>query len=283
MKVLSLFDGMSAGQLALHRAGIEYDKYYASEIDKHCIKVTQNNFPDTIQLGDVENWRDWDIEWNEIDLIMAGSPCQGFSHAGKRKGFDDPRSKLFWHFVDIVDHCPNAYFLLENVIMKNEFLEVISDALKAEPVFINSKLVSAQDRKRYYWANFPIGQPEDKGILWKDGFIASKRGRYLIDGKRQDGKMKTAGLTKQYVEFRYDNKSNALTTVQKDNVVVPYTLPCRILASDIEWRYLTPEECEFLQTVPQGYTSSVSKTQRYKMLGNGWTADVISHILKELK
>ena len=170
--VLSLFDGISCGQVALGRAGIEFDAYYASELDKYPIKITQANYPDTVQLGDVTKWREWDIDWSSIDLLIGGSPCQGFSFAGKQLAFDDPRSKLFFVYVDILNHIrefnPGVKFLLENVKMKKEFLAVISEHLGVEPVFINSSLVSAQNRQRYYWANWEFGLPEDKGILLKD-------------------------------------------------------------------------------------------------------------------
>ena len=151
--VLSLFDGISCGRVALERAGIEYEKYYASEIDKFPIKVAQKNFPDTIQLGDVKNWREWDIE--KIDLIIGGSPCQGFSFAGKQLNFDDPRSKLFFDFVDIVRHFKPKYFILENVVMKQEFQDIITEYMGVKPIMINSSLVSAQKRRRLYWTNIP--------------------------------------------------------------------------------------------------------------------------------
>ena len=355
MNVLSLFDGMSCGQIALERAGIKVDTYYASEVDKYAIEVTQNNYPNTVQLGDVTNWREWDIDWSKIGIIQGGSPCQGFSFAGKQLAFDDPRSVLFFEFVNILNHVkkfnPDVIFLLENVKMKKEYLDVISEQLGVEPIFINSALVSAQNRQRYYWTNIPnVNEPKDKGITWGDvrekgvnpenyyytekamqwlarhsqrkdktltvhadnekmqmleashhkkysaqrffgivdlpdnkQAIEAMRGRYLVDGKRQDGKQKTKGLTKQYIEFRYDGKTNALTTVTKDNVIVPFTLPNRVPVDEFFFRYITPLECERLQTVPDNYTDCVSNTQRYKMLGNGWTVDVIAHIYKNLK
>lgn len=173
MKVLSLFDGISAGQLALQRAGIAVDAYYASEVDKYAISVTQKNFPDTIQLGDVTKWREWDIPWREIDLVIGGSPCQGFSFAGKQLNFDDPRSALFFVFVDIchrvADDNPKMRFMLENVRMKKEYQDVISGYFGVQPIPINSSLVSAQNRYRLYWTNIPnVTQPEDKGILLRD-------------------------------------------------------------------------------------------------------------------
>jgi DNA (cytosine-5)-methyltransferase 3A len=156
MKVLSLFDGISAGQLALKQP---IDQYFASEVDKYAIQLTQRNFPNTIQLGDVNNWREWDIPWAEIDLVMGGSPCQGFSFAGKQLNFDDPRSALFFVFVDIchhvADHNPKMRFLLENVRMKKESQAVITGYMGVEPIAINSSLVSAQNRYRLYWTNIP--------------------------------------------------------------------------------------------------------------------------------
>ena len=305
MNVLSLFDGMSCCQIALNRAGIKYDKYYASEVNKYAIAVTQANYPDTVHLGDINNFTSWDVDWRSIGLVVAGSPCQGFSFAGKQLAFDDPRSKLFFAFVNILRLIqsvnPSVKFLLENVCMKKQYQQIITDHLGVEPIFINSALVSAQNRKRLYWTNITnIKEPIDKGITWGDvrernviiencdspeneQAIAAMRGRYLIDGKRQDGKQKTQGLTKQYIEFRYDGKTNALTTVAKDNVVVPFTLPNRILADEFFFRYMTPVECERLQTVPDNYTAYVSNNQRYRMLGNGFTVDVIAHILRHME
>ncbi len=173
MKVLSLFDGISAGQLALQRAGVAVDAYYASEVDKYAISVTQKNFPDTIQLGDVTKWREWDIPWGEIDLVIGGSPCQGFSFAGKQLNFNDPRSALFFVFVDIchrvADDNPKMRFMLENVRMKKEYQDVITGYFGVDPIAINSSLVSAQNRYRLYWTNIPnVTQPEDKGLLLRD-------------------------------------------------------------------------------------------------------------------
>ena len=184
MVVLSCFDGMSCGQIALERAGIKVDKYYASEIDKHAIKVTQANYPNTIQLGSITEWKNWNIE--KPDMIIGGSPCQGFSFAGKQLNFEDERSKLFFTFAEIIKHYKPKYFLLENVIMKKEYNDVISGILgeiypecvhqtelfrtgRLEPIEINSALVSAQNRRRLYWTNIQgITQPKDKGILLRD-------------------------------------------------------------------------------------------------------------------
>ena len=160
-------EAYSCGQLALQRAGIKVDKYFASEIDKHAIKVTQQNFPYTVQLGDVTKWETWELP--KIDLLIGGSPCQGFSFAGKQLNFSDPRSKLFFEYVKVLQNVKPKYFLLENVKMKQEYQGIISSYLGVEPIEINSSLVSAQNRKRLYWTNIPnVTQPEDRGILLKD-------------------------------------------------------------------------------------------------------------------
>jgi DNA (cytosine-5)-methyltransferase 3A len=173
MKVLSLFDGISAGQLALQRAGIDVETYYASEIDKYAIQVTKKNFPNTIHLGDITKWQEWDIDWSSIDLVIGGSPCQGFSFAGKQLNFEDPRSRLFFVFVDIchrvIDENPKMKFLLENVRMKKEYQDVITQYMGVSPIAINSSLVSAQNRYRLYWTNISnVNEPDDKGILLRD-------------------------------------------------------------------------------------------------------------------
>ena len=516
MKVLSLFDGMSCGRIALDQLGIPVEKYYASEIDKYAIQVAQANYPDTIHVGDICNLDSED--YKDIDLILAGSPCQGFSFAGKQLAFDDPRSALFFEFIRLLKEIKPKYFLLENVRMKKEFLQVISEQVSEcypeipfgiEPVFINSSLVSAQSRQRYYWTNIPgIKQPEDKGIVlrdilednfdsdrdksycidanysktgakphhykdkyrrqlvnkpikvgmnveevkvrkhevnisglqhllremkkesgktnkqiaeetnmpvtkvehwfrtdtsfsipsdniwlklkevlgiktdifdkevmefvYRDGVYETKQRVYSEDGKSptitasnteqyietkpkqigiatdinghdilkrvyspdgksptvntcqggnrepkvvtggafrgraydKDGKRKdrdgssVANQTTQMLELRKDNKSNAITTVNKDSLVVsPIRKKSKTVRSggrgsydrhewdsvdELHWRKLTPLECERLQTVPDNYTNHVSNTQRYKMLGNGWTVEVIKHIFKNM-
>ena len=472
VNVLSLFDGMSGTQMALYNSGIAVDKYYASEIDKYAIKITQKNFPDTIQLGDVKDIKGKDLP--EIDLVVAGSPCQGFSFAGKQLAFDDPRSALFFEFIRILREVKPKYFLLENVRMKKEFQDVISEQISSvypeytsgglfsiEPILINSALVSAQNRQRLYWTNIPnIEQPEDLGIVLRDvledSFVADRDKSYCIDAnyykggnpknyfeksRRQlvfdkefdkmttkDGKSyaltatyqgavawnsiekkqrtmiptyntpkqfvseeaiekyvqdknaevndtynkrtikgdksttirpnnntaniwvnekairenkptyntpkqvgtaadlkgydsikrvysedgKSPTLTtmggghrepkvavkggairarskdskgkhvgwketkpKQVLEIRKDDKSNSLTSATKDSVAVK--------EEELTWRKLTPLECERLQTFPDNYTEGVSNTQRYKMLGNGFTVRVIEHILKNME
>jgi DNA (cytosine-5)-methyltransferase 1 len=299
--VLSLFDGMSCGQIALNRVGIEYDNYFASEIDKHAIKVTQTNYPKTIQLGDVTKVKGSDLP--KIDLLIGGSPCQGFSFSGKQLNFDDPRSKLFFEFVRLVKELKPKYWLLENVVMKKEFEQIISEHLGVQPIKINSSLVSAQNRERLYWANFEIKQPTDKGInlvdiLETDELInpSAIRGRRLnkatILGRRlnergvRDDYNKEVPIT-QCLEVRATNtnKSNCLTTVEKDNVLT--TMPIGrhkdAFKNMLPFRYYTLKEYCRLQTVPENYfTDIVSESQAKKMLGNGWTVDVIAHIFGSL-
>ena len=397
MNVLSLFDGMSCGMIALDRLGIKVDKYYASEIDKYAIQVSQNNYPEIIQIGDVCDIKAEDYQ--DIDLILAGSPCQGFSFAGKQLAFDDPRSSLFFEFVRLLKEIKPKYFLLENVNMKKEFLDVISEQVSAcypelpfgiERIKINSALVSAQNRVRWYWTNIPeITQPEQRGIVLRDiletnsfensaethdtpqhiGTAEDINGHDIL--KRvysEDGKSPTVNTCgggnrepkvvagawrgrsldesgknvawketkpKQMLELRKDEKSNSLTSVRKDNLVVqsyrevrteeakrlrreskqktgkdhtPFRAKkivpredgkvgtvtpglnndhmislTRDKDQDVYWRKINPIEAERLQTVPDNYTDCVSTTQRLKCLGNGWTIEVITHILKNME
>ena len=517
MNVLSLFDGMSCGRIALDRLGIEVDTYYASEIDKYAIAVAKENYPDTIHVGDIKQLDSKDFQ--DIDLILAGSPCQGFSFAGKQLAFDDPRSALFFEFIRLLKAIKPKYFLLENVRMKQQYIDVITQQVsecypdhegndlfdsKIEPILINSALLSAQSRQRLYWTNLPdITQPEDRGIVLRDvlddDFDSERDKSYCIDAnyskagikphhyqdkyrrqlvnkpikvgmnveevkvrkhevdvpglqkcilshyqkstkdKRQIAQelndkystvehyfrklgseffsipsedhwpqlkkilnIKTTKFDKQIMEFEYrdgvfetkqrvysdqgkaptltasnkeqmietkpkqvgkikdggqgnriystDGKSSTLSaqsggTAGNGNTLIE-TKPKQVgIASDINghdilkrvyspegksptlntmgggnrepkvavskireksktvrsggrasydrhewdsvdelhWRKLTPLECERLQTVPDNYTASVSNTQRYKMLGNGWTVEVICHILKNME
>lgn len=268
MNVLSLFDGISCGQLALIRAGIPYENYFSSEIDKYCIQITQKNFPSTIQLGDVIRWHDWHLP--KIDLLIGGSPCQGFSVAGTGLNFDDPRSRLFFEFVNCLEYYKPKYFLLENVKMKKEWRQIIDLMLQVDPIEINSALVSAQSRKRLYWTNIPnITQPEDKGILLKD-IIENDPPSYTYLRKGHAGHIRT-----------YTQKAGCLTGGAHSGgnhsdmtllAVSPYNL-----------RRLSILECERLQTLPDNYTEGVSNTQRYKMIGNAWTVDVIAHIFRNIE
>ncbi len=459
MNVLSLFDGLSGARIALDVAGIKVDNYYASEIDKWAIKVAQENYPENIQLGSVVDLTEDQLKEMKIDLLIGGSPCQGFSVAGhmkgmstkegidvttleqylklKEEGFEfDGQSYLFWEYIRVLRIIKPKYFLLENVRVQKKWKDIFDEVVGVEPIMINSALLSAQNRVRYYWTNIPnVEQPEDLEIMLKDvidsgrpvlvgnqgkevlkedieksacllardykGFgnqgmtaaeerpcklrevkkdslcihiadaadinghesikrvysdegksptvntctggnrevkvlCGASRGRYLVDGKRQDGKMLTAGKTEQYIEVRSDEKTNCLTTVEKDNYIVKnlkegdrvrkvLVVPEATKKGYVEiedgncfdvavptsktrrgrsmekksnallisnqfmkfdaptYRRLTPTECERLQTVPEEYTASVSNSQRYKMLGNGFTVKVIAHILKNME
>lgn len=303
MNVLSLFDGMSCGQIALERAGIKVDKYYASEIDKYAINITQKNFPETIQLGDVTCIKVSDLP--KIDLLIGGSPCQGFSYAGKQLNFDDPRSALFFEFVKLLEKLKPKYFLLENVKMKKEFQNIITTYMGVKPIEINSALVSAQNRRRLYWTNIPdITQPKAKGILLKDILeVESKplcyfkgdmtrpytissvndnsRVKKITENERgyrpHRGDIKSTGISELGRLLKKNSKTDTLTTNHSPKLALNDDI------SNLKFRKLTPIECERLQTVPDNYTEGVSNTQRYKMLGNGWTVDIIAHIFKELK
>ena len=260
MNVLSLFDGMACGRIALERCGYNVTNYFASEIDKYAMKVAKANYPDIQHLGDVRSVITDDLP--EIDLLIGGSPCQGFSFAGRHLNFQDQRSRLFFEYVRILEETQPRYFLLENVRMSKESERVISEFLDCEPVTINSNLVSAQNRHRLYWTNIPVdGLPDDKGIKLADIIESGNVDRdkaHCIDANYWKG-----GNLKSYFE---KNRRQLVFGQSVD-----------------DYRKLSPIECERLQTVPDNYTAHVSNTQRYKMLGNGWTVDVISHILKNME
>lgn len=283
MNVLSLFDGMSCGRIALERAGVSVTNYFASEIDKHAIKVAMHNYPDTQQLGDVTKWREWNLP--QIDLLIGGSPCQGFSFAGKQLAFDDPRSALFFEYVNILNRIkslnPNVKFLLENVKMKKEHLTVISRMLDVEPVFINSNLVSAQNRQRYYWCNWDVSQPEDKEIYWCDIMLRDAKGCMFYSEKSFKWLFKSEKRKNSYIEYT-DKSKIKMQMVEASHHKGYSNQRCFGVVDGNITRYIHPIECERLQTVPDNYTSCVSNTQRYKMLGNGWTVDVVAHIFSGL-
>lgn len=297
--ILSLFDGMSCGQLALNKAGILYDKYFASEVDSYSIKVTKDNFPSTIHLGDVTK-----IDFNllpKIELLIGGSPCQGFSFAGKQLNFNDPRSALFFQFVRALKQTSPKYFLLENVLMKQEYQDVISEQLGVKPVFINSSIFSAQNRKRLYWTNIPILPFEDKGIVLADIIehgLVDRDKSYCIDANYFKGTNLEQYLTKKrrQVVFERSDKPIRLGAVSKSMGTRVYHESGKSVClsalgggwgaktglyhDDYCIRKLTVLECKRLQTVPEDYKMEVSNTQAYKMLGNGWTVDVIAHIFR---
>jgi len=365
---------MSCGQIALDQLGIPVEKYYASEIDKYAIQVTQANYPNTIQVGDVTKLDPKDFA--DVDLIMGGSPCQGFSFAGKQLAFDDPRSALFFEFIKLLKAIKPKYFLLENVRMKKEFLDIISQevskcypeiAFGIEPLLINSSLVSAQSRQRYYWTNIPnIQQPKDRGIVLRDILetdVDDELSQEAKDYMNRSSDKWSGGKTRKDVYIKHESEKGMCLTanmhkgvpygvIAVDKPKKAYDIPRELLKDnerqrrvydpsgksptilgrsdspkittpkqagiaadikghdilkrvyspegksptlntmgggnrepkvaqeDLTWRKLTPLECERLQTVPDNYTNHVSNTQRYKMLGNGWTVEVIKHILK---
>lgn len=284
INVLGLFDGKSSGKTACDLAGIGVNKYYSAEINKYANIVSNSMYPDIIRLGDVTKWREWNIEWDSIDLILAGSPCQGFSFAGKQLAFDDPRSALFFVFVDILNHVKGVNskvkFMLENVKMKTEHRDVITDKVEADSVLINSALVSGQNRQRNYWCNWRVDQPEDlfirantviqheiqtpNSLSWQEW--------WLINGYFQ--------VNKRYSSvINWSNKAVCQTTRQVSswNGNLVYTKK--------GLRFVTPRECFRLQTVPEHLIdkilkSGVSNTQLYKIAGNGWTDEVIAHNLR---
>jgi site-specific DNA-cytosine methylase len=281
MNVLSLFDGISAGQVALNKAGIKIDNYYSSEIDRYAIQVTTKNYPNTNQLGDISNWRDWDIDFSKIDLVIGGSPCQGFSFAGKQLNFKDERSKLFFEYVNILNHIrllnPKVKFLLENVRMKQQYQDVISSYLGVQPIAINSSLVSAQNRLRYYWTNIDdVEQPKDKEIKLKDILVDNPIERYYLSDVAKDymSRLRNGKPRWDYHTNKLDGKAACLTANMYKGV------PYGVIKE--KSRKLTEVECERLQTFPDDYTLGISSSQRYKALGNSWTVDVVTNIFKKL-
>ena len=331
--VLSLFDGMSCWRLALERAGIPVENYWACEIDKYAAQVSRNNRDDVFHLWDVRDLSWWDFSedvcWEPIDLLIWGSPCQWFSSAGKGLNFSDSRSKLFFEFVRILNEAKPRCFLLENVKMKKERQNIISEHLFwIQPVEIDSALVSAQRRKRLYrvwkrnedwsYSQVEISQPEDKGFSLKDILEDKVEESYYINqDKVQNTNTKQSNFLKKILlninpcgkgmngnVYNPEHKSPTLTT-NKGEWIKIIQLPrgnniwgitygkTPTLSANLwqhnnllqEWyrvRRLTPIECERLQTLPDNYTEWVSNSQRYKMLGNGWTVDVIAHIFREM-
>jgi len=280
MNVLSLFDGMSCCQIALNKLGIKYDNYFASEIDKYAIQVTQKNYPNTKQIGSVVNVKEEDLP--KIDLLTGGSPCQSFStmglyreEMGDKLGFEG-KSGLFCEYVRILNEVKPTYFLLENVVMKKEWEDLISEALGVKPIKINSSLLSHQRRNRLYWTNIPnVTQPKDLGLDFRDIIETDVDEKYYLTERAVERVREKQGLNlvgekaKCLFATYYKNNSNSREG--------------QIVETNGRLRRLTPRECEILQTVPIGYTDGISDTQRYKMLGNGWTINVITHIMKNME
>ena len=282
INVLSLFDGISCGHIALDKAGISINKYYASEIDKYAIKVTNKNYPETINLGDVTTVSG-ELFTEKIDLLIGGSPCQGFSQAGKMKNFDDPRSKLFWEYVRILQEVKPKYFLLENVVMKQEWQDIISEALGVKPIMIDSSLTSAATRKRLYWTNIPgVGQPEDLGITFGD----------IRERDVQEGSIYYTDKGLDWIR-RHEKRTGKTLRIIGDSdkmqmleasMYKKYSSQRFFGIEDTHGlRYITVTECERCMNVPDGYTDCCSNTQRYKQLGNGWEVNTITHIFRILK
>ena len=279
-----MFDGISCGQVALERAGIKIDAYYASEIDRYSIQIAQKNYPNTIQLGDIINI-DFSQFINKIDLIIGGSPCQDLSIAKKGgQGLEGQKSGLFWKYIEALETIKPKYFLLENVAsMKKADKDIISNALRVEPILINSALVSGQNRNRLYWTNIPnVQQPEDKGILLKNVINKGIDKTDLIHTQKAlDYMDRPVKGGRNHWDFQHhsdinNNKSSAIVANffkgVSYNVLIDYDCI----------RKFDPIECELLQTLPENYTYGVSNTQRYKMIGNGWTVDIIASILKNI-
>lgn len=301
MNVLSLFDGMSCGHIALDRVGIDVDKYYASEIKQHAIKVTQHNYPNTIQLGDVRNVNGYDLP--KIDLMIGGSPCQDFSQANReRLGLDGDKSSLFYEYMRILKEVNPKYYLLENVDMQDADYEFISKQLGTYPVHINSKLVSGQLRERVYWTNIgrefydllgnrhcDIPQPQDRNVklqdLINDGYTNMEKSRSLLesDSRPLSTEVKmfhryySSGFTTLIFKSKehYQMCKNHYDTHYKGIAAVDITDNPEIYKGV---RYLTRMERERLQTVPVGYTNPVGENEAASLLGDGWTVDVIAHI-----
>lgn len=283
MNVLSLFDGISCAQIALERLEIKCDNYFASEINEKAIMVTQQNYPNTTQLGCITQING--SEMPKINLLIGGSPCQGFSCAGKGLNFEDPRSKLFFEFVRLKNECEPSYFLLENVYMKEEWRDIISKYIGVEPIEINSNLVSAQNRRRLYWTNIIVDMNlEDKGLVIRD-IIEDQPDKYfnwIPDWRTVNRIFRSNSICWDWLSpirtgqnltaYYLDKKSSSLGTSG-----------LHILCDNKRIRWMTPIEYERLQTIPDNYTSSLSNAQRCKCLGNSFTVDIIVHLLKNLK
>ena len=292
LNVLSLFDGISCGQLALRKCGIQVDKYYASEILSDAIRITHKNFPETIDLGDITKIDENTLnQLGEIDLLMGGSPCQDLSvykfDRGERTGLNGKKSSLFYHYVRIFKYVKPKYFLLENVPMSKEYENIITELLGVKPILINSNLVCAADRKRLYWTNIPnIKQPNDKGIVLKDivqnadevpeKYWYNKPFHYNGDDKKVQCTLEMKGHRHMKEVYNLNGKCCTLTTCNGGNLQ-------KKVYQNGRCRKLTPLEYERLQTLPDGYTEGICDTARYSAIGNGWTVDVIVHILKSLK
>ena len=280
INVLSLFDGISCAQIALERAGITVGNYYSSEIESHSILVTQHNYPKTIQIGDVRKVRAENLP--AIDLLIGGSPCTGFSVMGNMLNFNDHRSKLFFEFSRILNEAKPKYFLLENVNMKREWQEVITAHVGVSPILINSATLTAQSRPRLYWTNIEgVEQPSDKGVLIKDIVDTHTQYEYVHPGKTVNRVYR-----KNYVQYDINGRGHnsqdqrAYYLDAKHGCLdVSASSKAKIMEADKRVRKTTRIEAERLQGVPDGYTSPIPRSKAMGALGNGFTVDVIAHIL----
>ena len=278
MNVLSLFDGMSCGQIALEKAGIKVNKYYASEIKKHAIECTNFNYPNTIQLGDINKINGKELD--KIDLLIGGSPCQDFSRANKeRKGLKGEKSSLFLEFLRLLKECKPKYFILENVIMSDYNYWFICNELNCEPVRICGSLVSGALRDRLYWTNIPpysydltgriisnIPQPKDKKIYLQNildsGKVKTRKHNCLNTNTGS-----TQNATQKYLKHR-DNTTGMITLIYEEDGLV---------------RTVNQNEMEKLHNIPNGYTKMLNQRKAGNLIGDGWTVDVVVHILKNIK
>ena len=281
MNVVSLFNGMNTGRQALENVGIKVNKYYSSEIKPYAIELTQHHFPDTIQVGDVTKWKEWDIDWKSIDLILSGSPCQDLSAAGKRAGINGSRSSLFFVFVEILNHIktlnPNVLFLQENVGSASKLdVGIMSRALGVYPVRINSKLVTAQLRDRYYWSNIKtketmfdivtdIPQPKDKGIMLQD----------IVTGGRVEQVKANALLESDYKQQIKDEIKQDIYI--KKRLAKGKQTPNLIYENELVRTVNKIEMCR-LQGFPDDYCDILTTAKAGSLLGDGWTLPIIEHI-----
>jgi site-specific DNA-cytosine methylase len=275
VRVLSLFDGMSCGQVALKQLGITPTAYYASEIDKWAIKVTKENFPDTIHIGDVN---DVDFtEYRDIDLLIGGSPCQGFSTSGTKKHWEDPRSKLFFKYMLALQVCRPKAFLLENVRMRDTSMQVITDHIGRAPHIINSSLVSAQQRNRAYWTDIKIDPVADRQVRLSD-ILERDPSPESVVWLSDSTKKRFEGYGVPFVTYdQMKSRCHGAEEYLKNGKQGNY-----LLAGD-RIRKFTVNEVRKLQTLPDWYKLNVSNSQAYRLLGNGWTIEVIMHLLKGMK
>lgn len=310
MNILSLFDGISCGKVAAEDAGIKIEKYFSCEIEQTAIEISKSNHPEIVRLGDINKWEEWELP--RIDLVLGGSPCQGFSRNGKGLNFEDDRSSLFFKYVEVLEHIrkqnPNVKFLLENVAMKKDWLNTIDEFMEVKHKEINSKLLSAQNRQRMYWSNINFDIPEDSGINLEDilekvdtsNFIY--QGGILFDPCISEAERSIVSNVNGEIRIKQATKAGYAIAKNGDGINLSFptsktrrgrvidkkspTLDCQCnvcVLIDGTIRHFTRTELERLQTLPDGYTTGASDNAAKKAIGNGWNIKTISHILKGLK